>query len=142
MRVSVDGAPAGKTHMSPGGAGKRVGVSTESASSYRPFQFADLQTTGASSFLTPSLLVHPCSCPPLPSPNFRLARCPNLTFLRFGWADDDGASWGSGDALGTISLRVVLVQAVAKKARFRPTSFAGVGAVHERSKKAGAHCVS
>lgn len=53
MRVSVDGAPAGKTHMSPGGAGKRVGVSTESASSYRPFQFADLQTTGASSFLTP-----------------------------------------------------------------------------------------
>ena len=65
-----------------------------------------------------------------------------LTGVRFGWADDDGASWGSGDALGTISLRVVPVQAVAKKAKFRPTSFAGVGAVHERSKKAGAHCVS
>ena len=48
MRAFLDGARAGKTHCPPGTAGKRVGVSTESAGTYRPFQFARLQTTGAS----------------------------------------------------------------------------------------------
>ena len=46
MRALVDGASAGKTHSYPGSSGKRVGVSTDSASTYRPFQFANLQTTG------------------------------------------------------------------------------------------------
>ena len=47
MKVLVDGTPAGKTHCNPGVSGKRLGLSTDTPGTYRPFQFAALQTTGA-----------------------------------------------------------------------------------------------
>ena len=48
MRTFVDGVRAGSTHLRPGDKGKRAGLSTDSANVYYPFQFAALQTTGAS----------------------------------------------------------------------------------------------
>ncbi|EJF59728.1 hypothetical protein DICSQDRAFT_128064 [Dichomitus squalens LYAD-421 SS1] len=102
MKIFVDGHVVGKTRCPPGVVGKRLGISTTSADTYQPFQFANLQTT-----------------------------------------DDDDALWGAGipDKLGSIELHVVHVHPHVIQTAFRPAGFAGTGPVHERSKKAGAHCV-
>nr|VWO95335.1 AAA_12 domain-containing protein [Ganoderma boninense] len=55
--------------------------------------------------------------------------------------DEDGALWAA-EKLGLIELHVVYVHPYAEKAAFRPARFAGTASVHERSKKAGAHCVA
>ncbi|KAM5537627.1 hypothetical protein V8D89_008705 [Ganoderma adspersum] len=55
--------------------------------------------------------------------------------------DDDGAVWAA-EKLGSIELHVVYVHPHAQTAAFRPARFAGTAPVHERSKKAGAHCVA
>ena len=55
MKVYLDGHIAGKTHCAPGFHGKRVGIRTVSADTYQPYQFSDLQTTGAS-------IVRPRTC--------------------------------------------------------------------------------
>ncbi len=49
MKVYLDGHIAGKTHCSPGASNKRLGIRTASVDTYQPYQFSDLQTTGASS---------------------------------------------------------------------------------------------
>ncbi len=46
------------------------------------------------------------------------------------------------EQLGTIELRVVPVHPQMRSDKFKPDAFAGVSRVHERSKKAGAHCVA
>ncbi|KAI0697504.1 hypothetical protein C8T65DRAFT_662103 [Cerioporus squamosus] len=58
--------------------------------------------------------------------------------------DEEEALWagGASDQLGTIELRVVHVHANVRSKNFKPDTFAGVSRVHERSKKAGAHCVA
>lgn len=66
-------------------------------------------------------------------------QCPSTCSLRI--TDDDGAAMAL-DTLGTIELRVFHIHAETRSKPFRPSAFDGVGAVHERSKKAGAHCVS
>ncbi|PIL23306.1 hypothetical protein GSI_14617 [Ganoderma sinense ZZ0214-1] len=55
--------------------------------------------------------------------------------------DDDGAQYAA-DKLGSIELHVVHVYPYMKTTAFRPAHFAGTAPVHERSKKAGAHCVA
>ncbi|KAI0716743.1 hypothetical protein C8Q76DRAFT_416341 [Earliella scabrosa] len=82
---------------------KRLGLSTDTPGTYRPFQFAALQTT-----------------------------------------DDDETLWSGGvsEKLGTIELKVVHVRPQVRTAKFKPQAFTGVSSVHERSKKAGAHCVA
>ncbi|KAI1794488.1 hypothetical protein LXA43DRAFT_143506 [Ganoderma leucocontextum] len=55
--------------------------------------------------------------------------------------DDDGALWPT-EKLGSIEFHVVHVHQDARESAFRPARFAGTGLVHERSKKAGAHCVA
>ncbi|KAL1949005.1 hypothetical protein VTO73DRAFT_10811 [Trametes versicolor] len=64
-----------------------------------------------------------------------------LQFADLKTTDDDGAAMAL-DTLGTIELRVFHIHAETRSKPFRPSAFDGVGAVHERSKKAGAHCVS
>ncbi|TFK92352.1 DUF1769-domain-containing protein [Polyporus arcularius HHB13444] len=58
--------------------------------------------------------------------------------------DDEDALCGVGasEQLGTIELRVVHIHPHVRSAPFKPATFAGVSRVHERSKKAGAHCVT
>ncbi len=48
MKMFIDGMSVGNKLAKPGRAGKRLGMHTESASVYHPFQFTALQTTGAS----------------------------------------------------------------------------------------------
>lgn len=59
---------------------------------------------------------------------------------------DDDAALGKAanlEKLGTIELRVFHIREQTGRERpFRPRAFTGVGTVHERSKKAGAHCVT
>ena len=88
----------------------------------------------ATAYCQSSYVAHPASV------DIDVSIIPSISDLLM--SDSDDAPWGGGDALGTIALRVVPVQPITRKAAFRPASFAGVGAVHERSKKAGAHCVS
>ncbi|OJT14873.1 hypothetical protein TRAPUB_8564 [Trametes pubescens] len=64
-----------------------------------------------------------------------------LQFADLKTTDDDGAAMAV-DSLGTIELRVYHVHPETRSKPFRPSTFAGVGSVHERSKKAGAHCVT
>ena len=126
MRVFLDGNIAGHTYCLPGAAGRRRGVSTTSADTYQPFQFADLQTTGASSRLPVYARVL-VDCLPIVRPR----------------ADDDDAPWNGSvpDKLGSIELHVVHVHSQITRLAFKPKRFSGTGPVHERSKKAGAHCV-
>ncbi|KAH9852267.1 hypothetical protein C2E23DRAFT_192821 [Lenzites betulinus] len=71
-------------------------------------------------------------------------------YRAFQFADlqttDDDAALGNAanlEKLGTIELRVFHIRAETGRERpFRPRAFTGVGTVHERSKKAGAHCVT
>ncbi|KAI9065274.1 hypothetical protein FKP32DRAFT_511700 [Trametes sanguinea] len=60
--------------------------------------------------------------------------------------DDDSALLASGHAcpekVGTIEVRVVHIHPQPQVVPFTATHYAGVGPVHERSKKLGAHCVT
>ncbi|KAH9852262.1 hypothetical protein C2E23DRAFT_730937 [Lenzites betulinus] len=60
--------------------------------------------------------------------------------------DDETALWAADAAslekVGTIEVRVVRIRADMDHIPFRPGTFDGVGAVHERSKKLGAHCAT
>ena len=58
-------------------------------------------------------------------------------------ADDEDAPWNGNvpDKLGSIELHVVHVHSQITRLAFKPKRFSGTGPVHERSKKAGAHCV-
>ncbi|KAI0760369.1 hypothetical protein C8Q74DRAFT_222833 [Fomes fomentarius] len=51
MQVYVDGIVAGRTHCDPGTGGRRRGLSTHSAATYSPFEFAVLHTTDDDSAL-------------------------------------------------------------------------------------------
>ncbi|KAI0828667.1 hypothetical protein BC628DRAFT_1417656 [Trametes gibbosa] len=135
-RIYVDGMRTRGKICQPGDRACRRGVRTTSADTYHAFQFADLQTTGAP--LSPS--------PPPHLPNLAAF---SLTFLgsriSLRTQDDDAALWNQTDldALGTIELRIFHIRPDAGPSKpFRPHAFAGVGAVHERSKKAGVHCVT
>ncbi|KAL1948998.1 hypothetical protein VTO73DRAFT_10804 [Trametes versicolor] len=58
--------------------------------------------------------------------------------------EDETALWAAGslEKLGTIEVRAVRIHAHTRTVPFRPSSFHSVDAVHERSKKLGAHCVT
>ncbi|RPD75700.1 hypothetical protein L226DRAFT_507615 [Lentinus tigrinus ALCF2SS1-7] len=65
-------------------------------------------------------------------------------FAALQTTDDDNALWtaGASDQLGVIELRVTHVRPDVRPDTFRVSTFDGVSRVHERSKKAGAHCVA
>ncbi|KAI0642782.1 hypothetical protein C8Q79DRAFT_234647 [Trametes meyenii] len=79
---------------------------------------------------------------------FGVRTTPNTyTTFQFGelrTTDDDdallAANLRSLEKVGTIEMRVHRSQQSGQPAPFKPAAFAGVGAIHERSKKLGAHC--
>ena len=97
--------------------GVRTGLDIE-----QPLQFADLQTTGAS----------------LPR-YFSRTRAP----VHDGLVDDDELLNGLSNQadVGSIEVAITRVYAEGRPASVTIDSFSGMGAVHERSKKAGAHSV-
>ncbi|KAI0676358.1 hypothetical protein C8Q78DRAFT_1084740 [Trametes maxima] len=71
------------------------------------------------------------------------------TTFQFGdlrTTDDDDALLAANvrslEQVGTVEVRVQRCQQSNEPTAFRPVKFAGVGAVHERSKKLGAHCTT
>lgn len=147
MRTSVDGVRAGGKRCYPGVSGKRDGVRTESAHVYHPFQFAPLQTTGASPpvlFMRDLRLRLTRSSIPLSLGHTSASVSMRIPFMHMSCTDDEDALCGVGapEQLGTIELRVVHIHPHVRSAPFKPATFAGVSRVHERSKKAGAHCVT
>ncbi|KAL1948999.1 hypothetical protein VTO73DRAFT_10805 [Trametes versicolor] len=57
--------------------------------------------------------------------------------------DDETAIWVAGSLeLGTIEVHAVRIHAHKRAVPFKPYGFQSVNAVHERSKKLGAHCVT
>ncbi|OJT08837.1 hypothetical protein TRAPUB_264 [Trametes pubescens] len=58
--------------------------------------------------------------------------------------DDETALWAAGslEKLGIIEVRAVRIHKHKRAVAFKPYPFQGVDAVHERSKKLGAHCVT
>ncbi|KAI0659682.1 hypothetical protein C8Q70DRAFT_980345 [Cubamyces menziesii] len=105
MSMVVDGTHRVGNVCRPNDHGHRIGIRTDHAEVYHPFQFAALRTT-----------------------------------------DDDSALLETKahalEKLGTIEVNVTRVHSHVRRAAFRPQAFSGVGAVHERSKKLGAHCVT
>ncbi|KAI0327537.1 hypothetical protein GY45DRAFT_1308407 [Cubamyces sp. BRFM 1775] len=67
-------------------------------------------------------------------------------FAALRTTDDDSALLDNHaqnlEKLGTIEVSVTRVHPDLPQAAFRPQAYRGVGAVHERSKKLGAHCVT
>ncbi|KAI0763443.1 hypothetical protein BD413DRAFT_616321 [Trametes elegans] len=64
------------------------------------------------------------------------------TYSPLLFADLPTTGAGALEKLGTIEVRVVRIHPTTARIGFTPAPFAGVGAVHERSKKLGAHCVT
>ncbi len=69
---------------------------------------------------------------------------PSLALNKILAPDDETALWAAGslEKLGTIEVRAVRIHKHKRAVAFKPYPFQGVDAVHERSKKLGAHCVT
>ena len=123
--VRMDGSPAGKRVCWPRKKGSTSGIRT-GPETLQAFQFSPLVTTGISS-----------------SPTFGSMYLIHVVSL----ADDDEATNLDDD--GRFAVIHVAVMRISGRHRVRPSTpgnrtpeFRSVGVVHERSKKAGAHCVS
>ncbi|KAI0370546.1 hypothetical protein BV20DRAFT_1018689 [Pilatotrama ljubarskyi] len=72
--------------------------------------------------------------------------CSTYQFADLRTTDDEDALLGldiaSLEKVGTIEVRAVRIRAETRPVPFKAQPFAGVGAVHERSKKLGGHCVT